>query len=350
MAEDDVGNQEEEEEEENSAHGHAELIAGLEKGDLKPNFYEGGFKTWECALDLADVMLDYPLRGNEDNQDTLGGDEDGAEEEEEQEEEDGGDVHVIELGCGTAVPSLMVFAQLVSSSSSSLSSRAQGQSPRRYRFTLSDYNSTVLRMVTLSNFLLTWWINSPLSRGGQVTTTTEDTETGMKEESIIQEEEEGELDIDATLLDSFKRDLARHGIELGFISGGWSTEFVQLALGSTNGTQPEIADFGMTFILASETIYSPSSLEVFSKTLLDLLRRSAGPVTIDQGQDLERKKSVALIAAKKVYFGVGGGIDEFLQVLHHCNQDQESIEVQERREITSGGVKRVVLEIGIDKH
>lgn len=30
-----------------------ELIAGLEHGDLKPNFYEGGFKTWECALDLA---------------------------------------------------------------------------------------------------------------------------------------------------------------------------------------------------------------------------------------------------------------------------------------------------------
>jgi protein-histidine N-methyltransferase len=32
---------------------NAELIAGLEEGDLKPNFYEGGFKTWECALDLA---------------------------------------------------------------------------------------------------------------------------------------------------------------------------------------------------------------------------------------------------------------------------------------------------------
>lgn len=30
-----------------------ELISGLEHGDLKPNFYEGGFKTWECALDLA---------------------------------------------------------------------------------------------------------------------------------------------------------------------------------------------------------------------------------------------------------------------------------------------------------
>jgi protein-histidine N-methyltransferase len=30
-----------------------ELISSLEAGDLRPNFYEGGFKTWECALDLA---------------------------------------------------------------------------------------------------------------------------------------------------------------------------------------------------------------------------------------------------------------------------------------------------------
>ena len=35
-----------------------ELIAGLEKGDIKPNFYEGGFKTWECAVDLTKVLVD----------------------------------------------------------------------------------------------------------------------------------------------------------------------------------------------------------------------------------------------------------------------------------------------------
>lgn len=35
-----------------------ELIAGLEKGDIKPNFYEGGFKTWECAVDLAKLLVD----------------------------------------------------------------------------------------------------------------------------------------------------------------------------------------------------------------------------------------------------------------------------------------------------
>lgn len=42
--------------EDSADHDNAELISGLEEGDLKPNFYEGGFKTWECALDLAKLV------------------------------------------------------------------------------------------------------------------------------------------------------------------------------------------------------------------------------------------------------------------------------------------------------
>ena len=46
-----------------------ELISGLEQGDIKPNFYEGGFKTWECALDLAKcVVADGSCRGKEDGE------------------------------------------------------------------------------------------------------------------------------------------------------------------------------------------------------------------------------------------------------------------------------------------
>lgn len=35
---------------------NSDLIAGLEKGDITPNFYEGGFKTWECSIDLAELV------------------------------------------------------------------------------------------------------------------------------------------------------------------------------------------------------------------------------------------------------------------------------------------------------
>lgn len=307
MAEDDV------DEAGSGNAGHAELIAGLEQGDLKPNFYEGGFKTWECALDLSDVLL------SDESQDLL---------------KDEKGFHVIELGCGTAIPSLTLFAQLLSSSP--ISSEAAAEQTPRFRFTLADYNSTVLRMVTLSNFLLTWWINSSASPRRA----SEDSHLSIAE---ITEEDEGELDIDAAIMESFQTDLANRGIVLDFISGGWSPQFVELVLKSDNHITNT-----PTLILASETIYSPSSLGVFSETLLALLRNSTGSSEAEQ-QEQHRPKSTAFVAAKKVYFGVGGGVDEFLHVLDQQQlQDKESVKVQERKEITSGGVKRVVLEVGID--
>ena len=40
MAEDDVSD-------------HLSPAVGLSNDDIMPNVYEGGFKTWECAVDLA---------------------------------------------------------------------------------------------------------------------------------------------------------------------------------------------------------------------------------------------------------------------------------------------------------
>jgi protein-histidine N-methyltransferase len=45
---------------------HDELIASVDVGDVQPRVYEGGLKTWECALDLARSLLaDVRLSGNE---------------------------------------------------------------------------------------------------------------------------------------------------------------------------------------------------------------------------------------------------------------------------------------------
>lgn len=31
--------------------------AGLSTDDIRPNVYEGGFKTWECSTDLANYLV-----------------------------------------------------------------------------------------------------------------------------------------------------------------------------------------------------------------------------------------------------------------------------------------------------
>lgn len=54
--------------EDSADHENEELLSGLEKGDIKPNFYEGGFKTWECALDLAKLVVREDLVHQEADQ------------------------------------------------------------------------------------------------------------------------------------------------------------------------------------------------------------------------------------------------------------------------------------------
>jgi protein-histidine N-methyltransferase len=50
-------------------------------------------------------------------------------------------------------------------------------------------------------------------------------------------------------------------------------------------------------VLASETIYSPTALSTFTEALIGVLK--------------EVRMGKAMIAAKRVYFGVGGSVDAF---------------------------------------
>ncbi|KAJ5552969.1 hypothetical protein N7494_002347 [Penicillium frequentans] len=278
--------------EDTADHENEELIAGLEKGDLKPNFYEGGFKTWECSLDLAKLIANETsiIESLDDSQTN---------------------VHIIELGSGTAVPSLTLFAHVLSKTEP-----LEGAAPqRKILFTCADYNDAVLRLVTLPNLLLTWHHIRQQSNAV----------VPDQEPAPVQPEEE--LDITPELINEFKNDLTRRGIVLNFISGAWSPEFVGLVFEACESQEFK------TLLLASETIYSPASLNAFSETLLELLRRSS----------TSSAKSRAMIAAKKVYFGVGGGVDEFLAVLKDVSAS--GLAVEQRLDVQSEGVGRVVLEV-----
>ncbi|CBF84871.1 hypothetical protein AN1445.2 [Aspergillus nidulans FGSC A4] len=275
---------------------NGELIAGLEKGDITPNFYEGGFKTWECSIDLAGLVVGEGV-GLED---------------------EGEDRHVIELGSGTAVPSLAVFAQLLARTETDGTTSKPAEKKKQTHFTFADYNSAVLRLVTVPNLLLTWNHFTTHRKSAQPS-------DGQSEDKAESQEEM--LDITPDLVERFQSDLAHRGITVSFISGAWSPSFVELVFSS-----PELAGY-RTLILASETIYSPASLAAFSETLLMLLRRSS------QSNHASR----ALVAAKKVYFGVGGGVDEFLTILRSVADG--NVDVGERMDVKSAGVGRTILEV-----
>ncbi|PNS21630.1 hypothetical protein CAC42_989 [Sphaceloma murrayae] len=210
------------------------LLTSLTNSDLSTNVYEGGFKTWECSLDLASLLLDRGPRKDIDEMSRV--------------------AHVVELGAGSALPSLVLFQHVL---------RGEGGTA----FTLADYNADVLRLVTVPNLVLMWAL--------------------MRGEPEMVGNVEGELEVTAELVARFEEDLRGKGIDIRLLSGPWGQDLLRL--------MPSTASDMSTLVLAAETIYSPASLESFVRLLQGILKE--GP------------SHKAYVAAKKFYFGVGGSVD-----------------------------------------
>lgn len=273
-----------------------EPIAGLSDDDITPNVYEGGFKTWECSVDLAKQLANSRSADRR--------------------EPFGSGLHVIEvymlifwyistvgadrmqLGAGSALPSLVIFDHLLS--------REKIEEFPESKLVLSDYNLSVLRLSTIPNLLLTWCARQHLLH------------PGLK----------GDLDVSSDLCSRFLLDLQSNNIQIICISGAWTPEFVQLIPKQPADQLSPLE----TVVLASETIYSPATLPSFVDTLLDILRQSRA----------SQQSAIGLVAAKRVYFGVGGGVDEFLRALEE--RDVGSTVVWESSET---GVGRLILEVKI---
>ena len=187
---------------------------------------------------------------------------------------------------------MTIFRQMICQTSSS---------EHHVYFTLADYNYDVLRLASLPNLLLCW-------------------ANTIKHNSELAADDD--LEITPELLKEFVADLRQRNIQIDFISGAWSERFVHVLDQRFPSTY--------TLILASETIYSPFTLNPFTKLLMHLLSR------------IGNEDSKALIAAKKVYFGVGGGMDEFLTILTSMGGAAREIAVPGREE---HGVARVILEV-----
>ena len=176
-----------------------------------------------------------------------------------------------------------------------------GGAAPRLRLTLADYNQSVLELATIPNLFLTCYTSLHPS-----TTLTE-------------------VDITPQIVSTVLNDMISHGISASAISGAWSSEFSALLESIAHwDSQTE------TLVLASETIYSPTTLHAFTMTVLDILNNA----------EKAGGRARALIAVKRVYFGLGGGIDEFLMVLKQLGGNAEVV-----WETEGVGVGRVILEV-----
>ncbi|OIW35312.1 hypothetical protein CONLIGDRAFT_52698 [Coniochaeta ligniaria NRRL 30616] len=272
----------EEEQQEAEARDDSELEPGLGKHDVKTGIYEGGFKSWESSVDLVKVLA------SEGFSTAL------AE----------GPCRVIELGCGTGLPSLALFQWATATAHS-------GQKVS-LDLILADYNPTVLYLVTLPNFIISWALQS------------------RETNELVQEAlsaDDGELEITPELVEAFKSFLIASHISLSFCSGAWSSEFVELLYSSASGTSH--SNGLQTLILGAETIYSPYALASFSDTVLSILQR--------EKSDRPEGRAAAIVGAKKLYFGVGGSLDDFVERMRSLGTTVDTL----REEVD--GVRRGVV-------
>lgn len=264
------------------------LIASISSGDLSSGTYEGGFKTWECAIDLASLLTGVDLAASPTTT----------------------PLNVIELGAGSAIPSLAVIRQYLSQTT---------PAPSSVKLTLCDYNADVLKLCTAPNVFLNYHLHPQSPSTGS-------------------ESAEQDLDLEplAGSLPCIAQQMKDRGIDISFISGAWGPDFFSLLKPMLCPPSPSsseaVVEAPRILILASETIYSPTTLPDFVGTMIGLLSLGA-------------EGSRALVAAKKVYFGVGGGVAEFEREVEGRGALVRTIWDSGE----SGGVGRVVLEVALQR-
>lgn len=195
---------------------------------------------------------------------------------------------------------------------------------RSAQFILADFNTAVLQICTLPNLLLNW-----ASCNGYL------------------DSDQGELELTEQLLAGFLE--SNGSITFNFISGSWGSSFLDQVKEALRQTfQPTTTKYGPNnsgtgylashsdlmpqpchmLMLASESIYSLSSMVPFANLLADLCTLAE-----------ERGNCTSLVAAKRIYFGVGGGVDSFVSCLHGTGRSASFLWEEDQ------GVGRVILGI-----
>ena len=241
---------------------------------LQSGVYEGGAAVWECSLDLVqylkdDASIEDRLFGGLPAM--MAGSDSSPEN-----ELDSDPVYVLELGCGHALPSCLLLRQ------SLLYRRRSSNGMRELRVAMVDYNRSVVENVTLPNVL-----------------------------------------INTAGLGADAEQLVRRTVALG--SGDWmdlSRQLLQQRRNTESDPRTECdppatvdatddsaaalrtllpPDGRFDLILAAETLYTTQAAAETAHFVRRHLRRDS--------------RGIALVASKRYYFGVGGGVDDFRESL-----------------------------------
>lgn len=226
------------------------------QSDLIPGVYEGGAKTWECSLDLVELLHSkWDVLGLEELQ-RLRGDK---------------PLRVLELGCGSALPGIYCLTR------------------RGCSVCFHDYNGDVVRKVTIPNVGLNSCsqVSTVLASGGD----------------SVQRMVEG----DPKVLDNVQvhTDMFPDTSRAVFASGDWSKMKDIMHDNPDQWDENGVPVHGFDVVLTSETVYAAEN----HRSLMEAVRLAL------RGDG----RGVALVAAKATYFGCSGSLELFAEHARKCS-------------------------------
>ncbi|CAO3620264.1 unnamed protein product [Cunninghamella echinulata] len=234
---------------------------------------------------------------------------------------------VLELGCGSALPSLYLL-----------------QKEFNNQVDVQDYNDQVIRLITLPNILLNTILtpqqpvslttttvvkddnNDGLSTSSSITDNEKDNENDQYNDNEEEDDEDecevmdepltcdAEAELESDKIPDMLQQISQHS--KAFI-GDWSG-------------LPNKLSIKYDLLITSETIYAEHSL----MDLIHVIQHA-----------LKKPNGVGYVAAKTVYFGVGGGILPFCELVSKsADKDGDKLKVEKVFESEST-VKREILKI-----
>lgn len=212
---------------------------------------------------------------------------------------------ILELGCGTALPTCFILRKYLEQISSKNDTTFKPSC-----FVLTDFNYDVLRLVTVPNLAIHWASTIPPQQL-QMLCSGEDGPPLQNDEIIITQQ----------FISAMLADFATKNITISLVSGGWNRSFLNIA-----------KSFDVKTLITSETIYSPQSLPLVAELILGLMAAT------------DSICSRAVVAAKSMYFGVGGSVTEFVNYLE--TRRPQHIELL-RKEVGESQLKRVIIDISL---
>ncbi|KAK8861231.1 hypothetical protein IAR55_002050 [Kwoniella newhampshirensis] len=312
------------------------------KTDLIPGLYEGGLKTWEGGVDLVEVLAGVGEGEKDVGEWVKGG-------------------RVLEVGCGTALPTVYLLRSLLSLPPSSSTTTTDKEKTTLH---LQDYNSLVLSLVTLPNLILASipYLSPDLLHPSE--------ESDEIVESLVPDlESPGHLTLTPDLVNGFKELLEQRGVELKFTYGHWEGLSDELRARKEGGHD----GFGYAMVLTAETIYAEDSTPALISVLKAAIKSDPNEKITEkeEGEGESQKKEIeledslgdlsvkddgarwsriplrersnegfVLVAAKILYFGVGGGLQAFLHQIENDGAHWSTVKDWVR------GVGRKVVQVG----